>query len=77
VEGADQVESWKSIGLDWLPGALTASSDAGVNSLAWPIYWIAIVLVSLTGAYLFTRFFRGLPGSDPEPGVEASQPTLG
>jgi hypothetical protein len=67
LESADQVDAWKGVGLDWLPGALTAAAEDGtVNGLAWPIYWAALGLFGLTGAYLFLRFFRGLGGSVDE-----------
>ncbi|HYM82767.1 MAG TPA: hypothetical protein VEY67_01275 [Candidatus Dormibacteraeota bacterium] len=67
LEAADQTDAWKAVGLDWLPGALTASdggSPAVVNTLAWPIEWIGLVLFGLTGAYLFTRFLLGLGRED-------------
>jgi hypothetical protein len=75
LEAADQVDAWKGVGLDWVPGALTAASGdpATVNGLAWPILWIGLVLFALTGAYLFTRFLLGLGRDDgTEPASEAS-----
>jgi hypothetical protein len=75
LESADQVDRLKGIGLDWVPGALSAASGdpATVNPLAWPIYWLAVVLVALTGAFLFIRFFRGLGATDAaEGGVPAA-----
>ena len=68
LEAGDQVDVWKGVGLDWLPGALTASDGAGaVNGLAWPILWISLALFALTGAYLFTRFVMAL-GNEDVPG---------
>lgn len=56
MEAADQVDRLASVGLGSMPGALTAAGDAGVNSLAWPILDISLVLAALTGAALFIRF---------------------
>jgi hypothetical protein len=80
LESADQVDAWKGLGLDWLPGALTAATEDGtVNALAWPVYWLSLALFGLTGAYLFGRFFRSLGGTASESVdaarlVEAEQP---
>jgi len=62
LEAADQVDALSSFGLGWLPDALVAANpDAGtVNPLAWPIEIVSMVLVGLTGAYLFWRFFSRL-----------------
>jgi hypothetical protein len=57
LESADQVDALKGIGLDWVPGALSAvGSDGTVNALAWPILGTSLVLFGLTGAALFVRF---------------------
>jgi hypothetical protein len=57
LESADQVDALKGIGLDWVPGALSAvGSDGTVNALAWPILAVSLVLFGLTGAALFVRF---------------------
>ena len=57
LESADQVDALKGIGLDWVPGALSAvGSDGTVNALAWPILDLSLVLFGLTGAALFVRF---------------------
>jgi hypothetical protein len=57
LESADQVDALKGIGLDWVPGALSAvGSDGTVNALAWPILGASLVLFGLTGAALFVRF---------------------
>ncbi len=73
LEAADQVEWLDQYGLGWIPGALTAASGdpAEVNSLAWPILTISLVLFGLTGAVLFIRFLLGLGRAEapaPEPG---------
>ena len=62
LESADQVDALKGVGLDWLPGALRASSGdpAVTNPLAWPILEISLVLFALTGAALFSRFLLRL-----------------
>ena len=62
LESADQVDALKGVGLDWLPGALRASSGdpAVTNPMAWPILEISLVLFALTGAALFTRFLLRL-----------------
>jgi hypothetical protein len=65
LEAADQVDRLASYGLDWLPGALQANTDAGVNALAWPILDISLVLVAVTGAALFTRFLLGIGKEEP------------
>jgi hypothetical protein len=71
LEAADQVDALSGFGLGWLPDALTAANpDAGtVNPLAWPIEIISLVLVGLTGAYLFGRFFARM-GAEAQ-GAEA------
>ena len=57
LESADQVDALKGIGLDWVPGALSAvGSDGTVNVLAWPILITSLILFGLTGAALFVRF---------------------
>jgi hypothetical protein len=70
LESADQVDALKGIGLDWVPGALSAvGSDATVNALAWPILDLSLVLFGITGAALFVRFLMGIgraPAASPE-----------
>jgi hypothetical protein len=67
LESADQIDAWAGLGLDWIPGALTAAAEDGtVNALAWPILWTAMGLFALTGGYLFTRFFARLGREDVE-----------
>ena len=58
LEAADQVDSLNAIAnLGWIPGALSASDGAGaVNDLAWPILNVSLLLLALTGAWLFIRF---------------------
>ena len=57
LESADQVDALKGIGLDWVPGALSAvGSDGTVNALAWPILLVSLALFGLTGVVLFVRF---------------------
>jgi hypothetical protein len=64
LESADQVDALKGIGLDWVPGALSAvGTDGTVNSLAWPILGTSLVLFGLTGAALFVRFVIQLGGT--------------
>jgi hypothetical protein len=71
LESADQVDALKGIGLDWVPGALSAvGSDGTVNVLAWPILITSLVLFGLTGAALFVRFVVRI-GRQPEPATEA------
>jgi hypothetical protein len=66
LESADQVDALKGIGLDWVPGALSAiGSDGTVNALAWPILGTSLVLFGLTGAALFVRFVINL-GATPQ-----------
>jgi len=70
LESADQVDALKGIGLDWVPGALSAvGSDGTVNALAWPILITSLVLFGLTGAALFIRFVMRL-GGQPEAAAE-------
>jgi hypothetical protein len=73
LESADQVDALKGIGLDWVPGALSAvGSDGTVNALAWPILLASLALFGLTGALLFVRFAFGIgraPAASPESGV--------
>jgi len=73
LESADQVDALKGIGLDWVPGALSAvGSDGTVNALAWPILGTSLVLFGLTGAALFVRFVIRLGRvSKPEAGASA------
>jgi hypothetical protein len=72
LESADQVDALKGIGLDWVPGALSAvGSDGTVNVLAWPILITSMILFGLTGAALFVRFVMGL-GRQSEAGAEAN-----
>jgi hypothetical protein len=57
LESADQVARWDQIaGLGGIPGALVANGDSGLNALAWPIEWLSIGLVVLTGGALFVRY---------------------
>lgn len=67
LESADQVDALKGIGLDWVPGALSAIGSDGttVNALAWPILGTSLALFGLTGAALFIRFVIRL-GRVPE-----------
>jgi hypothetical protein len=66
LESADQVDALKGIGLDWVPGALSAvGTDGTVNALAWPILAMSLVLFGLTGAALFVRFVIRL-GATPQ-----------
>ncbi len=76
LEAADQVDAWKGVGLDWVPGALTAASGdpSVVNGLAWPIFWVSLVLFGLTGAYLFTRFLMGLGRESGAEGAPEATP---
>ena len=73
LESADQVDALKGIGLDWVPGALSAvGTDGTVNALAWPILGTSLVLFGLTGAALFVRFVIRLGRvSEPEAGIGA------
>jgi hypothetical protein len=72
LESADQVDALKGIGLDWVPGALSAvGSDGTVNVLAWPILLVSLALFALTGAVLFVRFVIRIgrsPVASPESG---------
>jgi hypothetical protein len=67
LESADQVDALSGIGLGWVPDALSAANgDAGtVNALAWPILIAGMVLVGLTGAYLFWRFLGTIGADEP------------
>jgi hypothetical protein len=72
LESADQVDALKGIGLDWVPGALSAvGSDGTINPLAWPILLVSLALFGLTGAVLFVRFVIRVgrsPATSPEIG---------
>jgi hypothetical protein len=72
LESADQVDALKGIGLDWVPGALSAvGSDGTVNALAWPILLVSLALFGLTGAGHFVRFVIRIgrsPVASPESG---------
>jgi hypothetical protein len=72
LESADQVDALKGIGLDWVPGALSAvGSDGTINPLAWPILLVSLALFGLTGAVLFVRFVIRVgrsPATSPETG---------
>jgi len=72
LESADQVDALKGIGLDWVPGALSAvGSDGTINPLAWPILLVSLALFGLTGAVLFVRFVIRIgrsPVASPETG---------
>lgn len=73
LESHDQVDALKGIGLDWVPGALSAvGTDGTVNALAWPVLLSSLALFGLTGALLFVRFFIRIgraPTASPEGGV--------
>ncbi|MGZ3631745.1 MAG: hypothetical protein ACXWQ6_04020 [Candidatus Limnocylindrales bacterium] len=56
LEAADQVDRLDQLGLGGIPGALISRSDAGLNALAWPILWLSLGLVVLTGGALFVRY---------------------
>jgi hypothetical protein len=74
LESADQVDALKGIGLDWVPGALSAvGSDGTVNVLAWPILITSLILFGLTGAALFVRFVVRL---GREPGAQRQSARL-
>ncbi|MFI5254037.1 MAG: hypothetical protein ACHQ15_01065 [Candidatus Limnocylindrales bacterium] len=78
LEAADQVDALNAFGgLGWIPGTLAASSGdpAVANPWAWPILIASLVLFSLTGGYLFTRFLVRL-GRAPE-AAASSTPTAG
>jgi hypothetical protein len=72
LESADQVDALKGVGLDWVPGALSAvGSDGTINPLAWPILLVSLALFGLTGAVLFVRFVIRIgrsPAASPESG---------
>jgi len=72
LEAADQVDRLAQWGLDGIPGALVSRGDAGLNPLAWPILWLSLGLVVLTGGALFLRYLVRLGRSD-EP-AEAAEP---
>jgi len=74
LEAADQVDFLNAFGgLGWIPGALAAASGdpAVVNAWAWPILVASLLLFSLTGAYLFTRFLIRLGRGPEAPAVNA------
>ncbi len=73
LEAADQADWLKQFGLDGLPSALRAADpDAGtINSLAWPILELSLVLFGLTAAFLFIRFVLRL-GQAPDAEKAAS-----
>ena len=73
LEAADQVDRLTVYGLDWVPGALSAANPdaATVNVLAWPILYLSLILVAVTGAAMFFRFLIRLGRPD-----EAAQPSL-
>jgi len=69
LEAGDQVDRLNAFaGLGGIPTALSAASDAGTNALAWPILIVSLVLIALTGGFLFTRFLVRVgherPGED-------------
>ncbi|MFI5226770.1 MAG: hypothetical protein ACHQ3P_08855 [Candidatus Limnocylindrales bacterium] len=70
LEAADQVDSLNAIAnLGWIPGALSAGDGAGaVNDLAWPILNLSLLLLAVTGTWLFVRFLIrvGQPEEEPE-----------
>ena len=72
LEAADQVDALSRLGLGWVPDALAAANpDAGtVNVLAWPIEIVSLVLVALTGGYLFVRFLSRLGAEEREVAAE-------
>jgi hypothetical protein len=69
LEAADQVDSLNAIAnLGWIPGALSASDGAGtVNDLAWPILYLSLLLLAVTGTALFVRFAMRLGAPEEEP----------
>lgn len=76
LEAADQVDRLSQFGLGWVPDALSAANpDAGtVNVLAWPIEIVSLVLVALTGAYLFGRFMSRLSRVEGTEATEVGEP---
>jgi len=79
LEAADQVDRLGSFGLDWVPGALTAAGDNGVNGLAWPILLFSLICFAITGGALFARFVRriGKPeADDAASSTEAIEPAM-
>jgi hypothetical protein len=74
LEAGDQLDRLNTFGLGWIPSALSAQSDSGVNGLAWPILIVSMLLFAGTGAVLFTRFVLGLGRAAPdESSMEAAQ----
>lgn len=79
LEAADQVDWLNQFGLGWIPGALTAASGDPpvVNSLAWPILNLSLVLFGLTAGAIFVRFLvrLGRPAvADVDAAPTATQP---
>jgi len=66
LEAADQVDWLDQFGLGWIPGALSATSGDPpvVNSLAWPILDLSLLLVGLTAAAIFIRFVMSIGRSE-------------
>ena len=62
LESHDQVDWLARYGLGWIPGALSAASGdpTEVNTLAWPILDLSLVLFGLTSAGLFFRFLLSI-----------------
>ena len=73
LEAADQVEALDGLaGLGWIPGALVAAGESGVNGLAWQIEWLSLGLFFLTGGALFVRYLLRLgrePGQQEQPAI--------
>jgi hypothetical protein len=78
LESADQADALSGIGLDWVAGALSAANpDEGtINSLAWPVLSLSLVLFGASAAVLFGRFLlligRG-PSQPAETAVSSTQ----
>ena len=64
LEAADQVERLDQLGLGGIPGALISRGDTGLNPLAWPILWLSLGLVVVTGGAIFVRYLVRLGRAD-------------
>jgi hypothetical protein len=67
LEAADQVDSLSAVGLGWVPGALQAQSDSGVNPLAWPVLITSLLLFAGTAGALFLRLVFRPDVTEPTP----------